>query len=326
MKSVICTLFEGHYHNGVAALCNSLYNNGYKGTIYVGYRGELPNWALKGYKESIYKWDNAITLKPAQGLQLVFLPLDTNYSLTNYKPDFMLSLWQGPAKDADNMFYFDPDIVVYKSWTFFEQWINCGVALCEDLNSPIQEFHPIRVGWRSYFKNYNLELKFKNAIYVNGGFIGLVKKDISFLTLWIELQEAMGEAIGGLKNSIFSDQTYKSTIKITEGFQIFSKSDQDALNATIEVYKSEISYFGKEKGMGFGCGTHNPIMFHALGSPKPWKANHLLRSINGKMPRPVDIYYWKNTNFPIIVHTKLQKATNIVSMTIAKIVGRFYKI
>ena len=235
-----------------------------------------------------------------------------------------MDLWQGPAKEADNMFYFDPDIVINKSWTCFEQWVNCGAALCEDVNSPLQEFHPRRVGWRNYYKNYNIDLQFKNQIYVNGGFIGLVKNDISFLRLWIHLQESMGKSIGGLKNSIFSNQTYKSTIKRTEGFQIFDKSDQDALNATIEVYDGKISYLGKEEGMGFG--SQNAIMFHALGSPKPWIANHLKRAFNGRSPRDVDVLYWKNTNYPIVTHSKLQKVTKIMSIKKARLIGRFNKI
>lgn len=323
-SSIICTLFEGHYHHGVAALYNSLYSNGYRGTIYVGYRGELPSWALKGKRESIEKWGYAITLTPIKGMQIVFLPLVTNYSLTNYKPDFMMDLWEGPAKDADAMFYFDSDIIINKSWACFEQWVNCGVALCEDINSPMQEFHPCRVGWRNYYKNFNIDLLFKNQIYVNGGFIGLVKKDISFLSLWIQLQECMAKSIGGLENSIFLNQNYNSTIIKTEGFQIFAKSDQDALNATIEACKDKISYLSKKEGMGFG--SLDAVMFHALGSPKPWKANYLLRIINGRSPRPVDEYYWNNKNFPITTHHKFEKKRKIISIKISKFIGKFYKI
>ena len=323
MISSVCTLFEGHYHYGVAALSNSLYSNGFRGTVYVGYRGELPNWALKGKKELIGKWEDAITLCPIEGIQLVFLSLKTDYSLTNYKPDFMLELWEGPAKDSEAMFYFDPDIVLNGSWTCFEQWVNCGVALCEDIDSPLQELHPRRVGWRNYFKNYNIDLKYKNQIYVNGGFIGLLKKDILFLTLWVQLQECMAVSIGGLENSIFSNQTYNSTILKMEGFTIFDKSDQDALNATIEAYPEVISYIGKE-GMGFE--SKHITMYHALGSPKPWKAKHLVRFLNGKVPRKEDVVYWKNTRSPIAAHSKAEIIKKQIAINIGKVIGRFYKV
>jgi len=323
MISAICTLFEGHYHYGVAALSNSLYKQGFRGTVYVGYRGDLPSWALKGKKEAVGIWEGAITLSPVEGIQLVFLSLSTTYSLTNYKPDFMLELWEGPAKNADAFFYFDPDIVIDDSWSCFEQWVNCGVAVCEDVNSPLQEFHPRRVGWRKYFSKYDISLNFKNQTYVNGGFVGLLKKDILFLTTWITLQEKMGIAIGGLENSIFSKLVYNSTIFKTEGFQIFDKSDQDALNATIEVYNGSISFLGKE-GMGFIPGK--ATMLHALGSDKPWNVKLILKAFKGRIPRFVDEYYWKHTDMPIIAHTKGEIWRKKIAIKISKFIGRFYKI
>ena len=322
MNSSICTLFEGHYHYGVASLSNSLYKNGFRGTIYAGYRGELPPWALKGIKVTIDKWDDAIILNPLEDIKLVFLKLNTNYSLANYKPDFMIELWEGPAKDSEALFYFDSDILINKNWIYFEQWVNCGVALCEDVNSPLQEFHPRRVGWRNYFKEYGLNLYFKNSIYVNGGFIGLNKKDFSFLNLWVRIQESMSDSIGGLENSIFSKRISKSTIIKSEGFQIFDKTDQDALNATIELYSSDISYFNKKAGMGFG--SLDPIMFHALGM-KPWKINHLFSTIIGNVVRPFDILFWENSNFPIKTYSTLQINIKIFFIYIAKLINRFYK-
>lgn len=323
MTSVVCTLFEGHYHHGVAALSNSLYRHGYRGVVYVGYRGELPNWILNGKKISFGKWEGITTFVFNEEIQLIFLLLKTTYSLTNYKPDFMLELIEEFGHEMDAIFYFDPDIVIDDSWTCYEQWVNCGVALCEDINSPLQEFHPRRVGWRNYFKKYDVNLKFKNSIYVNGGFIGLKIEDVSFLILWKKIQEIMSEAIGGLENSIFSNGDLNSTILRIEGFQIFDKSDQDALNATIESYEGTISLIGKE-GMAFVPGK--PIMYHALGSPKPWKANYFLRAFKGRSPRNVDLAYWEYTNQIILAHPKLEIAHKLLSIKVAKLIGRFYRV
>ena len=44
-RAIVCTLFEGSYGIGLAALVNSLAAAGYKGKIYVGFRGALPYWA-----------------------------------------------------------------------------------------------------------------------------------------------------------------------------------------------------------------------------------------------------------------------------------------
>jgi hypothetical protein len=321
MNAAICTLFEGHYHFGVASLSNSLYNNGFRGTVYVGYRGKLPEWALKGEKKRISKWKEATILNLLEGFQLVFLPLTTHYSLTNYKPDFLLELWEGPAKNATALFYFDPDIIINDSWTSFEQWVHCGVALSEDINSPLQEFHPRRVGWRAYFKDFDIHLKFLNQIYVNGGFIGLLKDHISFLNLWVNVQESMGASIGGLKNSIFSTDKVESTIFNLQTYKIFSKSDQDALNATIEAYKGTISFFGKE-GMGFASGHIS--MYHALGENKPWNTNHLLHALKGKSPRSLDSFYCNNIKHPILAHSMFEIFKIKITIKIAKFIGRIY--
>lgn len=37
----ICTLFDGDFHYGLAAMLNSLVQAGYKGTVWAGYRGAL---------------------------------------------------------------------------------------------------------------------------------------------------------------------------------------------------------------------------------------------------------------------------------------------
>ena len=312
MKTAICTLFEGNYHFGVAALSNSLIKNGFTGTIYIGYRGKLPMWVVNEKKEKLDNVKTNIEINPIEGVILKFIYLETSNHFTNYKPKFMQDLMM-EYSDIDNLFYFDPDIVVDIDFSFFEEWINSGIAVSEDINSPLQEFHPRRVGWRAFFKEHNIDLTFKNSIYVNGGFLGVKRESILFLELWIKTQNIATESIGGLGVSFLDE------IKI----RMFDVFDQDCLNATIEVYDGRISFVGKE-GMGFSNG--GSIMYHALGSPKPWNAKIFSRALKGRIPRNVDTAYWKNTNFPILAHSKWEIRKKRMVLNISKFIGRFYKV
>jgi hypothetical protein len=323
MNAAICTLFEGHYHYGVASLSNSLYNQGFRGIIYVGYRGSLPNWALQGKIETIGKWKDAITLTPIEGIQLCFLLLDTDYSLTNYKPDFMLDIWEGPAKDSEAIFYFDPDIVISRSWGCFEEWVQCGISVCEDILSPLEQFHPRRVGWRKFYLKYQLNLEFKNSIYVNGGFVGVHKNEIEFLKIWKNVQKYMGEIIGGLNISIFSEfSKEKCILWSSNGFNIFDRTDQDALNASIEAYRGDVSFMGKE-GMALKVGEN--LMAHALGGPKPWVKKFISEAINGAPPSIAEKEYWNYTKGIINIYSGNHIARKKMAIKFASFIGRFYK-
>src|SRR5579859_5403949 len=83
---VVCTLFEGHYHLGLAALINSMIKGGFSGLVWAGYRGELPPWTaqLPSIGPQLYQLPN--------GARLQFEKLSAGIHFTNYKPDFMLHL------------------------------------------------------------------------------------------------------------------------------------------------------------------------------------------------------------------------------------------
>jgi hypothetical protein len=321
MAAVICTLFEGNYHYGVAALVNSLYKQGFTGDFYIGYRGELPPWT-GNFRDGEIK-DNFVnkSLDIKENLRLNFVSLKTDYHLANYKPDFMLDLLRGPAKEATSIFYFDPDIIVTREWRVFENWIIHGVAVCEDVNSPLAQFHPRRSAWRQYFAKQNIKLEFKNAIYVNSGFVGVKRTDIGFLLSWVKIQEAIAPEIGGLNRSPFVGAGFLSE-EARGDYSPFSKTDQDALNAAIEEWNGIVSFIGQE-GMAFKPGPK--LMSHALGKPKSWQWRVIAQMCRGNAPRVADKDYWISVSLPIRLYSQKQILLKNILIKSAAFISRFYR-
>lgn len=318
-QSIVCTLFEGHYHYGVAALVNSLYKSGFRGDVYAGYRGVLPNWAMSG-RQGVDKYGDRI-LYIEDNFRIIFVHLETDYHLTNYKPDFMLNILNRNKNEGISIFYFDPDIVICGPWWYFAEWVECGVALSEDVNSPIERYHPRRVAWRNFYNKHNVQLNFKNSIYVNGGFVGVHKKDVNFLAVWKNLQEIMAEKIGGLNRSALFN-SIPLPEEASGDFSPFGKTDQDALNAAVEAYSGKISFGGKCT-MGFENGL--AILPHALGIPKPWDRNPILWALRGSIPRLVDKKYWAVMDGPISAFPVRRIKAMSRMIKIASVLGRFYK-
>jgi hypothetical protein len=321
MNSVICTLFESHYHYGVAALVNSLYTQGFRGNIFAGYKGSLPTWVLGATEEAnVETYPGSVTLRVTTDLSVHFLPLLTDYHLTNYKPDFMLSLLDGPAKEAEGIYYFDPDIVLNTNWSYLEEWINFGVAFCEDVNSPLSKNHPRRVAWRRYYQPKGIDLFFKDNCYVNGGFIGLKKADRSYLEHWKNIQEIMAPAIGGLNRSAFAEK--QLPVEVQGPLAPFGRTDQDAMNIAIESWDGVASISGRD-AMAFSSGTY--VMPHALGHHKPWMLKPIKQALKGLSPRYVDKLFWKFADGPIKAHKSGVVKWRLTGIKIAAIIGRFYK-
>ena len=111
MNSIVCTIFEKHYHYGLAAFINSLHRSGFSGNVYAGYKGTLPKWCSAAVTNDGLGWKGGSSLLVTEELTVHFLPIVTDFHLANYKPDFMLELMKGVAKDAKGIVYFDPDIV-----------------------------------------------------------------------------------------------------------------------------------------------------------------------------------------------------------------------
>ncbi|XHR30847.1 MAG: hypothetical protein ACFUZC_09830 [Chthoniobacteraceae bacterium] len=315
MNLDLCTLFEGDYHLGVGVLVNSLHAAGYRGVVWAGYRGPLPEWA-----QPVTQGDGFAEFAVAEGLSIRFLPLETPAHLTNYKPDFMLRLLAGEAARSEGLVYLDPDIVVQGKWSFFEDWLTCGVALCEDVNSPFPLQHPRRVGWRRFFPGLRLEPR--EACYANGGFVGVRREYIEFLERWRVMQEQLWRELGG---SNFVGIGGGQAIGARAGFaDCFDKTDQDVLNAAIEASPEIPVSFLNRQAMAFEPG--GACLPHALGPKKPWNKCYLSDALSGRPPRTVDKAFWRFAGAgPIAVFPAATLNSRQNTLPFASAIGRFIR-
>jgi len=313
MHSVICTLFEGNYHFGVASLTNSLFANGFRGDVFIGIKGVLPFWANSAKTDNNINWDGAKLYSPIDGVNMYFLPLNTKDHLTNYKAEFMLQLWDGPAKNAKGMFYFDPDITIKCNWEFFESWITMGVCLVNEIVwNDMPDTHPKRMMWRKVAKKAGYPILNNLSSNINAGFIGVSKENMVFLKILKNFIDVSKEHF-----SFNSELFFQSN----NDYGMFKVGDQDLLNLTAMCSSAPLSIVGPE-GMDFIGGGW--IMSHAVGSPKPWNKNFLLSSLNGIKPSLAEKEFWKNCNYPI--KTKSNFKINIKKSAIksSSFIGRFY--
>lgn len=319
---VICTLFEGDHHYGLAALINSAFANGFRGKFVVGYRGgELPFWVKTLEENNVSEQEDTRSFKIREQLFLYFIALDTNSHFTNFKPDFLLEVIKRNS-NISAIYYFDPDIIITAPWQMFDIWVKNGLALCEDAKSPLDICHPKRNAWVEIFKNHDIKLEFRSTAYINGGFIGLSRDEFEFLKHWQNIQEIMSTYIGGLQESClnYQDGSAKS-FELYNMFAPFSRTDQDALN--IAMASSHFQFaVGDKRIMALEDGEY--LMPHALGSPKPWKRNHIRECIRGRGIRTVDKEYIKFSETPIKLYSRLTKFRKKMAIYAAGLFNRFY--
>jgi hypothetical protein len=306
MHSVICTLFEGDYHFGVGALVNSLYRHGYRGLVWAGYRGVLPRWASPFRKAADY-----VEFEVGDGCAIRFVKVVTERHLTNHKPEFMLDVWRRRCPDAAALFYFDPDIIVKCAWPFFEEWTACGVAVCEDVNSPMAASHPIRHAWRRFCAKHGVLLSRVLDAYVSGGFLGVRPGHLALLERWKQLIDALEGETGNLKQIGYRERPYA-----------FYNGDQDVLNMILMSSNEDLSLIGRE-GMGFVPGGYT--MSHAAGGVKPWRKRLLASAISGIPPTLADKEYWENVEQPIRLYSVSAQRWHRWNLVASSAVGRFVR-
>ncbi len=308
MLTAICTLFEGDYHYGVGVLVNSLYNHGFRGVVWVGYRGALPPWAKslkdgQGYQEFSVASDCVIR----------FIKLNTSKFFSNYKPDFMLQLWESYCPEVEALFYFDPDIVNKRCWDFYVEWVNRGIALCEDAYDYMPTNHPYRLAWKELAERYGFLAQRELDRYYNSGFIGVKQNQKSILSLWQKLLETFEEA-GYISLSDFC---------LALNRYPYFQGDQCVLNLGLTLTSEPLSTVSR-MGMDFG-GSVN-IMSHASGDEiKPWRKQLILRALNGEAPILTDKAYWQHTQTPIQLYPRSQYLRKKIALRSAAAIGRFIR-
>ena len=275
----IVTLFSGDYDIGVAALANSLYRVGFRGTIWAGYRGAGAPWA-----RPLVKKDGYTEFSPCEGLNIAFVPVQTDWHFTNYKPFLMTDVWTRLAPDAERLFFFDPDITVQCRWQFFRDWASESIAVCEDANSPMDTSHPVRSWWRRYFLEQGIQLP--NAVdnFANAGFIGVPRRHIAFLEEWKRAIQIVGRQPGALASLYMGDRTNPINVP-----------DQDALNIAIMGTAVPVSWIGRD-AMDFIAGS---IMSHAIGAKKPWHGRFIADVVRGRRVTRAEQRFIQNASGPI---------------------------
>jgi len=307
MNIAACTLFEGNYHIGVAALANSLHASGFRGTLWAGHRGPIPPWAAE--KSSVSLPEN---------FQVVFVPVQTPEHLTNFKPTFLQQVLGTFAPDADTVAYFDPDIVVKCRWeSVFPHWLDGGIALVEDVNASMPARHPQRLAWTRWLATHDFPAAPVSARpldrYYNAGFVGVPRAHLAFLSLWeniLKLARDDGSAdTGRLKNG--------------DATNLFHSADQDALNIALMLAADMPVNAAGPDAMDFTVGGHH--LSHAVGTPKPWQGGHFVRALRGYPPSQAAKNFLRHTERPIAVFSATQRRHRRAIIALAAFVGRFYR-
>ncbi len=297
-NSVIVTLAEHSYFKGVAALINSLGASGFSGKIVIGYRGDLPSWleVAEGQLPSI-----GIKTYAMEG------PLHFTYR----KAELLNYASSDPNDYPSHLFYFDPDITINCPWDFFEKWADFGVALCEDINSPLGLTDPKRLQWKEFSESRGFTWRNELTEYANGGFIGLTKSTFGFISDWQKIIDLVLETVPESRNLIYPEPNY-----------IFNVPDQDALNIALACTVHKLSITGK-RNMDFEPG--GTVMSHAIGSPKPWQKSFIRSSLNGHPPTTADKLYYKYASGPVSPYSPMTLTLKRMSLATASLIGRFMR-
>lgn len=309
MNIALCTLCEGHYHHGVAALVNSLVAGGYEGTVWVGHRGPLPAWMTN--RSAFDRIQGRLVVTPAVAIQTV--RLDPPISLNYYKPNFIREIFETHAPETDAVAYLDPDMVMKCKWAEIECWfVADGIALVEDVPASLAGFHAKRLRWQSFFEAHGETQSRTLERYYNSGFVAVPRARLDDVRAWQRICECVVAEIG----------TVPRQRKAGGPEHLFHSTDEDALNFALTLSGTRLETQGPE-AMDFAPGGRH--LSHAVGAVKPWQGRHFRRALCGLPPSVASAWYYHFAGGPLRPFSAMKLARRRLSMRLAKAVGRLYR-
>lgn len=254
MNAIIC-LAENNYWHGVIALVNSITKHQFKGTLFVGYRNDVPNWVCQFEKTG----PNQYLINKDIKIQLTLLLTKRHLG---YEKVFYISDVIKNNKEISHLFYFDTDCIPIADFNYFEEWAHDHITLCSDeCYTFIHRHHPWKIYWEKILTECHIDSYHLDHPYINSGYIGLGKKHFSLIEIWKSLTLYLADK--GLDTTSFN----KSPLQPIQG-------DQEILNlALCTLNENQLSIIGKE-GMGFQDPVY--LMVHCTSIEKPWSKNFLL--------------------------------------------------
>ncbi|HTQ09626.1 MAG TPA: hypothetical protein VMI31_06100 [Fimbriimonadaceae bacterium] len=303
-KIALCTLYEGDYHYGVAALANSLHAAGFMGNLWVGTRGERPPWMLPGSKD---------LLELDGGMRLEFVDIDTLYHFSHYKPWWIRRVLEDLDSSAQTAAYIDPDIVVKAPWQFFEDWTSWGISLVGDFFEAIPHNHLFRHHWRRLCAERGWSLAREDDRYYNCGFVGVPRTVSGFLGVWADLLEALPSL--GLP----IDQLLP-----TDALHPFRFTDQDLLNACLECGTWPMATL-PPSAMDLR-GQVGDVMCHMTPGAKPWRTGYFLGPKRWRERSHAGRQYWSFVDGPIRPYARGERLVRTLDQKAAAVLGRVYSV
>jgi hypothetical protein len=300
---VLCTVAEGSYFHGAAALANSAVASGFKGSFVIGCRGERPAWVA-----DLEKVPGTDAYKVTEDVRLEFVKIDGPWHLANYKGHLVKRIFDELRPSPDVVYYLDTDIVLTHRWDIMAGWASDGVVVALDMADTYMSPHHIyRRAWKRLAENIVQECR-EFTGYVNSGCVGIHRDYAGFAEVWSLLMEELER-----------DGADMSKIKNWAGKREFARMDQDVLNSTIMATDTPIALLGAE-ATGWYPGTGG-IMAHAMVHRKPWLRNYVLDALRGFPPDQVHRAYWRFVDGPIRPFGRWEMKRKRAALKAARVIG-----